>query len=39
MYEIWSLGHKPFEDCDGRKVMEHYIMLCLLMVHAVFKEA
>ncbi|XP_065899854.1 ephrin type-A receptor 4a-like [Dysidea avara] len=19
MYEIWSLGHKPFEDCDGRE--------------------
>ena len=20
MYEIWSLGHKPFEDEDGREV-------------------
>ena len=20
MYEIWSLGHKPFEDDDGREV-------------------
>ena len=19
MYEIWSLGHKPFEDKDGRE--------------------
>ena len=20
MYEIWSLGYKPFEDMDGREV-------------------
>ena len=20
MYEIWSLGHKPFEDFDGKQV-------------------
>ena len=20
MYEIWSLGHKPFEDISGREV-------------------
>ena len=20
MYEIWSLGHKPFEDDDGKEV-------------------
>ena len=20
MYEIWSLGHKPFEDLDGKEV-------------------
>ena len=20
IYEIWSLGHKPFEDIDGREV-------------------
>ncbi|XP_065899895.1 uncharacterized protein [Dysidea avara] len=22
MYEIWSLGHKPFEDCDGGEYIE-----------------
>ncbi|XP_065899891.1 uncharacterized protein [Dysidea avara] len=21
MYEIWSLGHKPFEDCDGKEYL------------------
>ena len=21
MYEIWSLGHKPFEDCKGKEVI------------------
>ena len=20
MYEIWSMGHKPFEDCSGQEV-------------------
>ena len=20
MYEIWSLGHKPFENCSGTEV-------------------
>ena len=25
MYEIWSLGHKPFEDLSGREVYVSYI--------------
>ena len=20
MYEVWSLGHKPFDDLDGKEV-------------------
>ena len=27
MYEIWSLGHKPFEDCSNLQV--RMIILCL----------
>ena len=27
MYEIWSLGHKPFEDDDGRGVHNYVAIL------------
>jgi len=23
LYEIWTLGHKPFEDDDGREVITY----------------
>ena len=23
LYEIWSLGHKPFEDDDGKEVITY----------------
>lgn len=26
MYEIWSLGHKPFEDDDGREVIAIFVL-------------
>ena len=25
MYEIWSLGHKPFEDYSGKEVHRAYV--------------
>ena len=31
MYEIWSLGHKPFEDVTNPKVL--VIKLLLIMDH------
>ena len=27
MYEIWSLGHKPFEDLSGKEVNNNTCML------------
>ena len=26
LYEIWSLGHKPFETCSNTQVCNQYIM-------------
>ena len=26
MYEIWSLGHKPFEDCSSKEVHSKLII-------------
>ena len=32
MYEIWSLGHKPFEESDGKEVLHDdsykHVILC-----------
>ena len=25
MYEIWSLGHKPFEDLSGKEVIYSFV--------------
>ena len=26
LYEIWSLGHKPFESCSNTQVYSHHIV-------------
>ena len=32
MYEIWSLGHKPFEDLSGNKVLNPLQLLATACV-------
>ena len=29
MYEIWSLGHKPFEENDIREVALMFYLVCM----------
>jgi len=33
MYEIWSLGHKPFETAKVTEVDKHFMLFC---VHVIF---
>ena len=33
MYEIWSLGHKPFEGYTNPQVMLHGVMLHGVILH------
>ena len=33
MYEIWSLGHKPFEDDDGREVQIAHLVYVFIPVY------
>ena len=35
MYEIWSLGHKPFEDYNAKKVINCNKQLILVAIHYV----
>ena len=34
MYEIWSLGHKPFEDLSGTEVRNHVYSIAVVFNNA-----
>jgi len=40
MYEIWSLGHKPFEESDGKEVVHKFVVYVILCdnVHTVLSK-
>ena len=35
MYEIWSLGYKPFEDMDGREVRSFICTITILAINCM----
>ncbi len=38
MYEIWSLGHKPFENCSNSEVyMLHYCITILVFITIILQ--